>query len=68
MYMEQSSTDEKRLLQKDGDAPPNRKKRHVTRDSRIYNLALAYDSELLEDVTALIGWLDNIRNVKTSED
>lgn len=63
MFMEQSSTDEKMLLQRNGDEPPRRKKRHVVRDTRLYHRVLAYDSESLDDVALLISYLDSLRDV-----
>ena len=68
MFLEQTSTDEKMLLQRNGDAASDRKKRHVTRDSRIYNLVVSYDSEMLEESTTLIANLDDLRDVGNGAD
>ena len=45
MYMEQSSTDEKFLLEGNGDQTPRCKKRHVTERKRIAHLVEAYDRD-----------------------
>ncbi len=68
MFMEQSSTDEKMLLQRNGDQPPRRKKRHVIRDTRLYNRVLAYYPESLDDSSALITYLDFLRDVMAEVD
>ena len=45
-YIEQSSTDEKFLFKGNGDEPPRRKKRYVTRDRRIEHLVQSYEPNL----------------------
>ena len=57
MHMDQSSTDEKFLLEVNEDKPPRRKKGHMTRDRRIARLVEAYDLD------QLIPYLDSLRNV-----
>ena len=68
MFMEQSSTDERMLLQRNGDEPPRRKKCHVIRDTRLYHRVLAYDSESLDDVATLISYLDSLRDIMAELD
>ena len=68
MFMEQSSTDDKMLLQRNGDEPPRRKKCHVIRDTRLYHRVLAYDSESLDDVATLISYLDSLRDIMAELD
>ena len=50
-------TDKKLILEGNGDQPPRRKKRHVTRDRRIAHLVEAYDRD------QVIPYLDSLRNV-----
>ena len=59
VYIEQSSTDEKFLFEANGDEPPRRKKRYVTRDRRIEHLVQSYQP----DLDKLIPYLDSLRNL-----
>ena len=68
MFLEQSSTDEKFLLHRNGDSTSDRKNRHVKRDSRIYSLVVSYDAELLEESSTLIAYLDDLRDVGNGAD
>ena len=59
VYIEQSSTDEKFLFEGNGDEPPRRKKRYVTRERRIEHIVQSYEPNL----DKLIAYLDSLKNV-----
>ena len=48
VYIEPSSTDEKFLFEGNGDEPPRRKKRYVTRDRQILRAKLSQTDRIPE--------------------
>ena len=62
-YMEQSLTEEKFIFEHNGDEPPRRKKRNVTRDRRINHLVESY----YPNQDNLITYLDSLRDVMVED-